>query len=122
MPTTSELTDWLDRYKIAWEQLDAEAAAALFTPEARYHETPYSDPFLGADGVRDYWSRVTADQADVIFTHEVLGVTGETGVATWNAKLTSVSSGARVELDGVFLLQFASDGRCELLREWWHVR
>jgi ketosteroid isomerase-like protein len=116
-----DLSAWLDRYGAAWEGLDADAAAELFTADARYYETPYAEPFLGQDGVRDYWAGVTADQSHVEFTYQVVGVAGDTGVARWNTKLTAISSGARVELDGVFLLEFEGT-RCRLLREWWHVR
>ncbi|MCI0543742.1 MAG: nuclear transport factor 2 family protein [Actinobacteria bacterium] len=121
MLTTAELAAWLDRYGAAWEGLDPDTAAALFTTDARYHESPYAEPFQGAQGVREYWARVTADQMDVVFSYEVVGIAGEVGMTTWNSKLTAVSSGARVELDGVFLLEFEGE-ECSRLREWWHVR
>jgi hypothetical protein len=32
------------------------------------------------------------------------------------------ATNVRAELDGIFLLDFAPDGRCRKLQEWWHRR
>ena len=60
--------------------------------------------------------------ANVAFKSEIVAVSGEIGIARWSASLTSAASGARVELDGVFVLKFDAGGLCSELREWWHVR
>ena len=120
--TPAALEAWLARYEEAWEQRDPARAAALFTENAPYHEMPFDAPKAGRGGIRDYWAKVTADQRDVDFTSSVVAVNGKTGIARWNAKLKSASSGVRVELDGVFVLTFDDSGLCSELREWWHVR
>jgi ketosteroid isomerase-like protein len=120
--TSAALEAWLARYAQAWEQRDAAQAAALFTESAPYHEMPFDAPKAGRAGIRDYWTTVTADQRNVDFKSQVIAVTGQTGIARWSASLTSAASGARVELDGVFILQFDGSGLCSELREWWHVR
>jgi hypothetical protein len=118
----SAAESWLERYKEAWETRDPHAAAALFAPAALYHETPFDEPKRGPGGVREYWAGVTADQRDVAFRYELLAVSGSTAVAHWNAQFRLVTSGARVELDGVFVLGFDAQGLCISLREWWHAR
>jgi ketosteroid isomerase-like protein len=120
--TTASLEAWLARYEQAWEQRDPAQAAALFTENAPYHELPFDAPKAGRAGIRDYWASVTADQRNVDFKSQVVAVNGQTGVARWSANLTSAASGARVELDGVFILKFDGSGLCSELREWWHVR
>jgi hypothetical protein len=120
--TAAALEAWLARYEQAWERRDPDLAAALFTESAPYHETPFDAPKAGSSGVREYWTTVTADQRDVDFKSKVVAVAGNTGVARWSATFRSAASGARIELDGVFVLAFAEDGRCSELREWWHVR
>ena len=120
--TATALDDWLAGYKGAWESRDPERAAALFTEHATYHETPFDAPKVGRNGIRDYWANVTADQQDVAVKAHVLAVAGQTGIARWSARFTSTSSGARIELDGVFVLMFDEQGLCSELREWWHVR
>ena len=118
--TTASLAKWLAGYERAWESRDAARAAELFTPNATYHEMPFDAPKVGQAGIREYWSSVTADQRDIDFKSQVISVTGQTGVAHWSATFTA--AGARVELDGVFVLKFAEDGRCSELREWWHLK
>jgi ketosteroid isomerase-like protein len=120
--TTAALEKWLAGYERAWESRDAARAAELFTPTASYHEMPFDAPKTGQAGIREYWSSVTADQRDVDFKSQVISVTGRTGVAHWSATFTAASTGARVELDGVFVLTFDANGRCSELREWWHLR
>ncbi len=118
--TETQLQEWLDAYGRAWESRDPDAAAALFTEDVEYYETPFGEPARGRTGVRDYWATATANQRDVVFRHQTLAVTPELGVARWNAGITRAGSGIRVRLDGIFVLAFAADGLCCELREWWH--
>jgi uncharacterized protein (TIGR02246 family) len=114
--------DWLDRYGRAWEARDPDAAAALFTEDATYRETPFAEPLRGAAGVRDYWAGVTELQEDVRFGYELLAVTGDLAIALWTSAFSRAPGGERAELDGVFVLRFGDDGLCRELREWWHAR
>ncbi len=111
---------WLKKYGQAWERGDPIAAARLFSEDCRYFETPFSEPAIGRDGVLKYWQAVPEGQADVTFRFQVLAVRSRTVFAHWSATFTRVSTGARVNLDGVFLLEFAEGGLCSTLREWWH--
>jgi len=117
----ASLEVWLKQYGAAWEARDGVAAAALFTPDAIYHEMPFDAPRAGRAGIESYWREVTADQRDVKFRYEVIAVNGDTGVAHWSAEFRLQSSGATVKLDGVFVLDFDAAGKCSKLREWWHV-
>lgn len=116
------LQRWLAGYESAWEKRDAAAAARLFAADATYYETPYSEPFRGRDGISSYWSKVTADQRDVDFESQIIAVAGSVGVARWSARFINAPSGAEIELNGVFVLDFDGDGLCRELREWWVLR
>ena len=118
----SDLGRWMEAYGRAWEDRDAAAAAALFTADARYRETPWAEPFEGREGVAAYWQRVTPDQDDIAFAFEVLAVSGSTGFARWSCRFRSISGDAPVELNGIFVLDFADANLVSSLREWWHVR
>ena len=120
--TTAALKKWLASYERAWESRDSARAAELFTSNAAYQEMPFEPPKVGQAGIREYWSSVTADQRDIDFKSQVVAVNGQTGVAHWSATFTLASTGARVELDGMFVLIFDLSGRCSELREWWHLR
>ncbi len=111
---------WLDRYKQAWETRDAALAGALFTADASYQEMPFDAPMQGRAAIEAYWTRVTASQSDVRFTYEVLSCAGEQGICQWHA--TFKSGDATIDLDGVFVCEFADATTVKALQEWWHVR
>ena len=116
------LSIWLARYGTAWKTRDAELAASLFTEDATYHENPFEAAMKGRAALRDYWTRVTADQRDIEFRSAPIVESGSTAVAEWSARFRVESSGATIELEGVFVLEFDDAGLCRSLREWWHVR
>jgi uncharacterized protein (TIGR02246 family) len=119
--TATTLETWLAKYERAWETRDADQAAQLFTETATYRETPFDEPMTGRAAIESYWTSVTADQRAIDFESDVIAVQGNVGVAHWSARFEQASSGAMVELDGVFVLTFDSSGLCVSLREWWHL-
>lgn len=113
--TTAE---WVESYRQAWESRDAGAAAALFTPDATYRSNIFEAPHRGQDGVREYWSDVTASQSDVSVRMGKPFVDGRrVAVEFWtNMKV----DGEDVTLPGCLLLDFDDAGLCWRLREYWH--
>lgn len=120
--TEADLTRWLEAYGKAWEQKSPDAAAALFTEDASYRQTPYEDPFPGRAAIREYWTSITADQTGIDFSFEPIAVSGMTGIAQWSTRFRTISGDTPVELNGVFVLEFADPEQVSALREWWHVR
>ena len=115
MPMTPK--QWLDAYRKAWVERDPDAAAALFTEDATYAEQPYQDPFVGRKGVRDYWARVTATQANVEMKYGTpITVGNRTDVEWWT---TLENGGVPITLAGAFILTFDESGLCRSLREYW---
>lgn len=120
--TRETVERWLHDYGQAWQHADPQRAAALFTDDCRYFETPFAPPAVGRNGVLAYWQAVPDGQADIVFAWRLIAVAGEVAVAHWSASFTRKASGARVHLDGVFELSFdAASGLCRTLREWWHA-
>jgi hypothetical protein len=110
--------EWLAAYRSAWIGRDPDAAAALFTEDATYLEQPYDVAFVGPQGVRDYWERVTPTQADVEVVYGTpVSSDNRTAVEWW---VTLTSSGAPITLAGEFMLTFDESGLCRTLREYWH--
>ncbi|MBL8548896.1 MAG: nuclear transport factor 2 family protein [Hyphomonadaceae bacterium] len=120
--TESDFNAWLWRYKEAWETKNATAAGALFTENVIYREQPFEEQMVGRAAVEAYWTRVTAGQRDITFTHHVIMASGGLGVAEWHAAFTAVEGGAAIELDGVFVCHFADLETVSLLKEWWHIK
>jgi ketosteroid isomerase-like protein len=114
--TTAE---WIEAYGRAWRERDADAAAAIFTEHAVYRSHPLREPHVGTNAIRDYWRRATSGQEELDLRLGTPIVDGDRAAVEWWAQMRS--DGDEVTLPGILYLRFASDGRCEELRETWHV-
>jgi uncharacterized protein (TIGR02246 family) len=113
------VADWLGRYGRAWETADADAAAELFTPDAIYRSHPSREAHTGRAAIRAYWRSATATQADVSVRFGRPIVEGAHVAVEW---WTTMREGdGNVTLSGCLVLRFAADGRCQELREYWHL-
>ncbi|MEX0627482.1 MAG: nuclear transport factor 2 family protein, partial [Cucumibacter sp.] len=103
----AEIVAWLERYKRAWEQRDADLAAAIFTPGATYREQPFETPVRGREGVRQYWlENVVENQRDIHFEHELWAVRDKLAFIHWRAHFTWLPINGVMELDGTWRLAF----------------
>jgi ketosteroid isomerase-like protein len=118
--TAEQFTEWLRAYQAAWEGRDANAAARLFTDDARYHWTPLVPPQQGQAEIAAAWNSAVSQQRDIRFTFAVFGVSGPTGMATWRADFTRLPDQFKVRIEGVLSAEFAAAGKCRVFREWWH--
>jgi len=117
----AKLRNWLDGYKLAWEQANPEAVGTLFAPDATYQISPFFEPLRGRDAIMEYWHRVPHNtQKNIGFDYEILGYSDGMNFVNWWASFDRVSSGKHVELNGIFVLTFEEAGLCKTLQEWWH--
>ena len=65
MPSTSDIAEWVERYRQAWEDKDPAAAGALFSETASYRDHIFSEPHLNRAGVEQYWADITGPQSDI---------------------------------------------------------
>jgi hypothetical protein len=49
--TLDRFEKWMDLYRKASEDSDLEAAVDLFSQDAEYYETPFSDPIIGREAL-----------------------------------------------------------------------
>jgi ketosteroid isomerase-like protein len=121
--TGEQFAAWLRAYGVAWASGDAAAAGALFAQDAEYHAEPWAAPARGRAAIEALWAAGAGrTHRDVEYDATVVAVHDATGVAHWHATFTQVPEERRVELDGVLVATFGDDGRCAVLREWWHRR
>ena len=113
-----EVAEWVERYRQAWEQADADAAVELFTPDASYRAHIFSEAYVGSDAIRGYWQRATDEASDIRVRMGEPLVVGRRAAVEWWTTMTEPDEGA-VTLPGCLLLRFAEDGRCEGLHEYW---
>ena len=54
----SFVEDWLDKLKEYWFQKDIERAVSLFQKTVFYQETPFIEPYLTLEEIRNEWQHV----------------------------------------------------------------
>jgi len=118
--TNGRVQLWIDEYAQAWRERDPDAAAELFSEHAVYRSHPFRDPHLGRDGVRAYWAAATGSERTVRLRFGAPIVEGDRAAVEWWAQIEDADDGW-VTLPGCLVLRFDPDGRCEELRECWHV-
>lgn len=112
------IDEWVESYRIAWEQADDESVADLFTENGTYRSNIFEEPHVGREGIRAYWQQVTQTQSDVsVRMGRPFGEGNRVAVEFWT---NMGNDGEQVTLPGCLLLQFEADGRCSSLREYWH--
>ncbi len=116
----SKFEQWLRDYGAAWQAQDARAFSALFEENALYYWDPFAEPQKGPAEIADAFSSAVGRQRNIDFGARLLYVQAQLGAAHWSCSFTRVTTGARVHLDGIFVVQFSENGKALSFREWWH--
>ena len=117
----SDASEFLEKYKKAWETRDADLAASLFTRDARYKENPFGEPIIGREAIHDYWAAATARQEDIRFTVTNSLHSGYVLIAEWNCAYRDRFTSQRRELAGMFFADFYGN-QVRAFREYWQSR
>ena len=105
---------WARTWTSAWEALDVEAIVALYADDALLSTEPYRDPYRGRDGVREYVSRVFAEEEDPRVWVSAPIVDGDRAAISWWASLRE--DGVDTTLAGTSVLRFDDAGR--VVEQW----
>ena len=112
------LDRWIDTYRRAWIEADAELVTTLFAEDGEYRWSLLEPPAVGREEIRRYWERETGKQAevDVVFGTPFAIAPDRVVVEFWTRMRFE---GEPVTLPGCMFLGFDGDGRCLALREYW---
>ena len=119
--STSDATDFLIKYKAAWETRNADLAAGLFTRDAEYWQDPFGPAIVGREAIHDYWAGTTGRQAEIHFTVGTFIRSGYLLAAEWTCTYQDRSSEVKKELAGMLLADFYGK-QVRHFREYWHSR
>jgi len=111
-----EVSAWLAGYERAWRAPGTSVLARLFTADAGYRQGPYLEPVTGLADIAAMWE-AEREGPDEVFrmASEVITVDGDTAVArveVW------YGHPVREEYRDLWVMRFASDGRCAWFEEW----
>src|SRR6185437_12065453 len=108
--------DWIAAYEKAWRAPGTAALEALFTADATYSQGPYREPVVGRPAIAEMWE-AERDGPDEVFTmtSEIVAVDGDTAVVRL---LVRYGDPVRQEYKDLWVIRFATDGRCRAFEEW----
>jgi ketosteroid isomerase-like protein len=111
-----QVAAWLAGYERAWRAPGTSGLARLFTEDAEYRQGPYAEPVTGLAGIAEMWE-TERDGPDEVFrmTSEVLAADGDTAVARVEVRYDRPGP---QEYRDLWVMRFASDGRCAWFEEW----
>ena len=118
--TTAELGRQLvDTFGRGWSKLRVDLIAEVFSAEAVFVDTPFSEPIRGIDGIRKYWADVPYHQSEVTFTSGEIFVVGPWFSTEFKCVFRRRRTGEWVDARGALFCETA-DGRISEMRMYWH--
>jgi ketosteroid isomerase-like protein len=97
----------------AWNEHDVEKVVVCYTPDCVYRDPNTRGAVAGREAFRKYLSRLFDQWRMHWSLREYFPFEdGEGGAFLWRARLTPVSGGAGVEIDGMDLVRLRGDKLC----------
>jgi len=120
MISNESVNMWLANYVEAWKSYDPEAIRSLFSQDARYYFSPYSDPVEGCEAIVADWLKNPDKPGTFQAEYKLLAMNGNLAVA--NGRTTYFKEDGKTflkEFDNIFVLEFDETGKCSLFKEWY---
>jgi ketosteroid isomerase-like protein len=108
---------WADGYKLAWENGDPDAAAALYRPDCVFRSAPFREPEPPIDYTRRVFPEARAE--NVHFGEPV--EEGDRAAVEWWAVLVTPDGEAET-LAGCSMLRFDDEGLVTESRDYWNMQ
>jgi hypothetical protein len=108
-------SNWVDRYRVAWESNDPDDIGSLFTDDALYYTEPYAEPKRGRNEIVEDWIARKDAPGDTEWSYEVIGRDGD---------LAFVQGTAVYKVDpprtyrNLWVFRLEGDA-CSEFTEWW---
>ncbi len=118
MPTTTELRQTIARYATVISSRDADAYAALFTPDAVQVDPYPTPPNVGRNAIRDFIQRSFDACEAMTFEAEELHPVADTAAITFHITV-SLAGGGTMHIRGVEIFTVTDDGLISAVTAYW---
>lgn len=113
---------WLDAYVHAWLTYDPQEIGALFSDDAEYYYSPFSEVVRGREAIVTAWA--APDRRDAPGTYqahyEPLAVDGQVVVANGRSRYFEADGTTPTRtFDNIYVIRFDDAGRCTEFKEWY---
>jgi ketosteroid isomerase-like protein len=108
------VADWVARYERAWRSRGTDALRDLFTEDASYSASPWSEPVVGLQALRRFWEAGRAGPDEGFDMHsETVAVGDQVAVVR---VFVDYHDGQRWR--DLWVLSLDENGRCAHFEEW----
>jgi ketosteroid isomerase-like protein len=111
--------DLVDTFGAGWERGDVDAIAGVFTPDAVFLETPFSEKIVGLAAIRAYWGDIPTTQAEVSFKSGEIYSVGPWFATEFRCTYRRRRTGEWVDARGAMFCE-TKDGKVSEMRMYWH--
>jgi len=118
-PMSDSLRTLIDTFGKGWERGDVEAVASVFSGDAVFIETPFSQPDRGIAAIRMYWKDIPLHQAEVQFSSGEIYVAGPWFATEFRCMFRRRRTGEQVDARGAIFCE-TKDGKISEMRMYWH--
>jgi ketosteroid isomerase-like protein len=109
----------IDTFGNGWSRGDIDQLMSIFSPDAVYVETPFSDPQRGEAAVRRFWLEVPLHQSDITFASGEIFVAGPWFSTEFKCIYRRKRTGEWVDARGAIFCETAG-GKISEMRMYWH--
>ena len=121
-PETSALArELMDTFADAWSKGSIDRILSVYTTDAVFLETPFSEPLSGIQAIRRYWSDVPYHQSEITVTTGEIFVVGPWFATEFKSVFRRRRTGEWVEAKGALFCE-TKQGRISEMRMYWHRR
>jgi hypothetical protein len=121
LPVRGKGRELIDAFAKGWSKSQIDLIMSVFTPDAVFVETPFSEPLRGTDAIRRYWADVPFHQSEIAVTTGEIFVAGPWFSTEFKSVFRRRRTGDWVEAKGAVFCE--TDGSLITeMRMYWHRR
>jgi len=109
----------IDRFAKGWSRADLSLLLSVFTPEAVFIETPFSEPLNGLEAIQTYWRDVPYHQSDITVTTGEIYAAGPWFSTEFKLRFQRRRTGEWVDARGAIFCETNGTEITEM-RMYWH--
>lgn len=111
----------IDTFAKGWSKAQLDLITSVFSTDAAFFETPFSEALQGIEAIRRYWSDVPVNQAEITMSRGEVYVAGPWFATEFKLVFRRRRTGDWVEAKGAIFCETEGEKISEM-RMYWHRR
>jgi ketosteroid isomerase-like protein len=109
----------IDSFGNGWSRANVDLMVSVYSPDAVFVETPFSEPLRGIEAIRRYWLEVPYNQSEISFSSGEIYGAGPWFSTEFKCVFRRRRTGEWVDARGAIFCE-TQNGRISEMRMYWH--